>query len=291
MRKILFLLFIQVTSIYAQTELLVLAKSGLNVRINSDLQSEKIGKFIYAEKVEVLKKTNKFLNITDNGKIIKGEWYKVKGKSQSNEIITGYVFSSFLTKPKQKDIFEFINYDDNFDYSLLNTKKGDTLYSFINDNNDDRSYLRGDSIEIEWKEDLIYIAGNGDTKEIDDWIISTKKIKDGKVSDFRKNYNREIKYYYTENYAQSFLNDIYLIVENYIVNSKNELIKNLIKERRQLEFSIEDRKRNDLDYLVLGIGHSIEHKISTIQWLYYNNDTGRLYEYDLPNDKLIEYKY
>ena len=130
----------------------------------------------YAEKVEVLKKTNKFLNITDNGKIIKGEWYKVKGKSESNKIITGYVFSSFLTKPKQKDIFEFINYDDNFDYSLLNTKKGDTLYSFINDNNDDRSYLRGDSIEIEWKEDLIYIAGDGDTKEIDDWIISTKKV-------------------------------------------------------------------------------------------------------------------
>ena len=224
MKKILFLLFIQVTSIYAQTELLVLAKSGLNVRINSDLQSDKIGKFIYAEKVEVLKKTNKFLNITDNGKIIKGEWYKVKGKSESNKIITGYVFSGFLTKPKQKDIFEFINYDDNFDYSLLNTKKGDTLYSFINDNNDDRSYLRGDSIEIEWKEDLIYIAGDGDTKEIDDWIISTKKIKDGKVSDFRKNYNKEIKYYYTKNYAQSFLNDIYLIVENYIVNSKNELI-------------------------------------------------------------------
>ena len=92
-------------------------------------------------------------------------------------------------------------------------------------------------------------------------------------------------------YTPSYLNDIYLIVECYIVNSKNELIENLIDEREQLEYSIENRTRNGKDYLVLGISHSFEGRTVTIQWLYYNNETGELYEYDLSNDALIECKY
>lgn len=293
MKKITFTLFIlvQFNLLLAQTELLVLAKNGLNIRSDSDLSSEKTGKFNYAERIKVLEKTDKYFEVIDDGKTVKGQWYKVEGKSQTNEIVTGYVFSGFLTKPKQKGAFEFISYNDDYDYSILNAQKEKSLYGFINDKNNDRSYLRGDIIEIEWEEDLIYIAGDGDAKEIYDWIISTRKIKNGSVSNFRKNYKKEIKYYYTDNYAQSYLDEIYLIVEYYISNSKNELLINLIEEKKQLEFSIENRKRNNLDYLVLGIGHSFEHSTSTIQWLYYDADREKLYEYDLPNDQLIEYKY
>ncbi|MCF6279150.1 MAG: hypothetical protein L3J14_02265, partial [Flavobacteriaceae bacterium] len=204
-------------------------------------------------------------------------------------IITGYVFSGFLTKPKQKDTFEFILYDDNYDYFYFTAKKEKKTYHFIT-NGEEINFLRGDIIEIEWREVIITNAGDEDIKELANRILAIKKIKNGIVSNFRKDYKKEIKYHYTDNYSQSYLDYIYLIIEYYIANSKNELIRNLLEEKEQIEYSIENRSRNGTDYLVIGINHSFEFKTSTLQWLYYS-ENGKLYEYDLPNDKLIEYKY
>ena len=280
MKKIilLFLIFIQIIPVYAQTDFFVLAKSGLNVRSNSNLSSEKIGKFNYSEKIKLLDKTDKYFEVKDNGKTIRGQWYKVTGKSDINKIITGYVFSGFLTKPKQKDTFEFILYDDNYDYFYFTAKKEKTEYRFIT-NGEEINFLKGDIIEIEWREVLITNAGDEEIKELDNRIISVKKIKDGIVSNFRKKYNKEIKYHSTIDYSQSYLDYIYLIVEYYIVNSKNELIKNLIEEKKELGYSIENKIRKGKEYILLGINHTSEFKTSTIQWLYYNGNNGKLYEY------------
>ncbi len=291
MKKItcLFALLLFSIQLLAQNELLVTAKNGLNIRVAPNLNSEKLGKFNYAEKVTVLEKTNQNFEIIDNNTTIKGAWFKVKGTSTTNNNITGYVFSGFLSKPPQTNTFEFISYNDDGDYTFLKAKKGKTYY-FINDKITDRSYVRGDIIEIKWKEDIIYVAGDGETKEISEWIISTKKVKDGNVSNFRKNYTNKIGYYDTYGFSQSFLDDLYLIVEYYVVHSKNKLIKELIKTNKQIEFLIEKTKRNNEDFITFGIGHSNNHRVNTIQWLYYNNRTEKLYEYDIANDKLIEFK-
>ena len=291
MKKIIltFLILIQVTFFYAQTNFFVLAKNGLNVRLDSNVNSEKTGKFNYAEKVKLLEATNKYFEVKDNGEIIKGQWYKVIGKSDVNEMITGYVFSGFLTKPKQKDTFEFILYDDNYDYFYFTAKKDKKTYSFIT-NGEEINFLRGDIIEIEWKEVIITSAGDEDVKELNNRLLTIKKIKNGIVSNFRKIYKKKIKYHYTNNYSQSYLNFIYLNVEYYIANSKDKQIRNLIQKKEQIEYSIENRNRNGTDYLVIGINHLFEFKTSPLQWLYYNVKNGKLYEYDLPNDELIEYK-
>ena len=176
---------------------------------------------------------------------------------------------------------------------LLNAKKGNDFYGFINDKNDDRSYLKGDLIEIKWKNDTIFIAGDGETPEIADWIISTKKIKDGNVSIFRNTYKKQLKFNWSKenNYSASYLDKLYLLVEDYIANSKVETIKLSIKNKDQLEYSIEQQTRNGEEYTVLGIYYIFEHKLNTLKWLYYENgDRPKLYEYDLPNDKLIEFK-
>ncbi|WP_370458292.1 SH3 domain-containing protein [Cellulophaga sp. L1A9] len=267
-----------------------MSKSGLNVRSDSDLNSEKIGKFNFAEQVKLLEITDKYFEVKDNGEVIKGQWYKVIGKSVINEIITGYVFSGFLTKPKQKGTFEFILYDDNYDNFYCTAKKENKTYNFIT-NGEEINLLRGDIIEIEWKEAIITSAGDEDIKELYNQLLSIKKIKNGIVSNFRKNYKKQIKYYYTDNYSQSYLDYIYLNVEYYISNSKKKLIKNLIQEKKQIEYSIGNRSRNGTNYLVIGINHSFEFKTIPLQWLYYNEKNGKLYEYDLPKDELIEYKY
>ncbi|WP_264550598.1 hypothetical protein [Flavobacterium sp. N2038] len=190
-----------------------------------------------------------------------------------------------------KDTFEFVEYNDDFDYTSIQVKKENELLGFVNDKNDDRSLLRGDICEIQWKKDTIYVAGDGDTPMLEDWLISVRKIKDGNVSKMRKEYKKELKYHWSkeDNYSQSFLDKIYLLTEYYIANSKNELLQLHIKNKEQINYSIENQKREDRDFTIMGIGYEFENRSNIFQWLYYDNENGKLYEYDLPNDALNEF--
>lgn len=110
-----------------------------------------------------------------------------------------------------------------------------------------------------------------------------------KVSDFRKNYGKEIYYNYSGdfNYTQKYLDELYLIAEYYIANSKNELLKSIIENKGRLEYSVEQQQRNDKEYTVLGIGTVTEGRITKAQWIFYDAENKILYEYDLPNDELV----
>lgn len=190
-----------------------------------------------------------------------------------------------------QDIFQFVSYNDDGDYMLLNAQKGKDSYSFINDKNDDRSLLKGDEIDVKWKNDTIYIAGDGETPEIAEWIVSVKKTADGKVSKFRKEYKKELKYHWDkEDYSQDYLDKLYLLAEYYIANSKNPLIQKAIQSKDQIEYSIEDRDKNNRAYVVLGIGYEFEYRFTIMQWIYIDAENQKIYEYDLANEKLIEFR-
>ena len=191
-----------------------------------------------------------------------------------------------------KDTFEFIEYNDDFDYTSIYIKKGNEIHGFVNDKNDDRSLLRGDICEIQWKKDTVFVAGDGGTPMIDDWLISIRKIKDGNVSRLRIEYKKELKYHWSkdDNYSKSFLDKIYSLTEYYIANSKNELLQLHIKNKEQISYSIENQTREKKDFTIMGIGYEFENRSNIFQWLYYDNENGKLYEYDLPNDKLNEFK-
>lgn len=113
-----------------------------------------------------------------------------------------------------------------------------------------------------------------------------------KVSDFRKNYGKEIYYHYSGdfNYTQAFLDELYLIAEYYIANSKNELLKSIIDNKDRLEYSVEQQQRDGKKYTVLGIGTINEGRITKAQWLFYDAENKILYEYDLPNDELVVFE-
>lgn len=189
------------------------------------------------------------------------------------------------------DTFVFDKYNDNGDYLLLIAYKKDNIFSFVN-TKEDRSLLKGDVVKITWKEDRILSPVESEKAESANWIVTLKKIKNGTVSNFRNTYKKEISYYYdtTLTYSQSYLNDLYLITEYYIANSQNKLLKHLIENNYAIQYSIEQQTRNKQEYTVLGISSETEHRVSTIQWLYYNVEKDLLYEYDLINDTLIAFK-
>ena len=56
-----------------------------------------------------------------------------------------------------------------------------------------------------------------------------------------------------------------------------------------LTYSIEDGEKSGRSYTILGISNEFENRTSIIQWLYLDNENRKLYEYDLGNDKLIEF--
>jgi len=190
-----------------------------------------------------------------------------------------------------RTIAEFLAYNDDGDYPLLSARKKNELVSFINDNSDERRLLRGDLIEVVWKTDTIYIAGDGERAEQAQKIVSVKKIADGKVSRFRKTYRKPLKYHWgeQENYTKSFLDKLYLVVEYYVAGSENQLLQSMIKNGKEINYSIENQTREAKEYVLIGISGISEHHINTIQWLYYDTDNGKLYEYDLPKDSLIEF--
>jgi len=191
------------------------------------------------------------------------------------------------------DTVQFINFNDNYDYMLFfaqkKKEKVSLIYDLIYENKFD--FFQGDEIEVKWKIDSISIAGDDERLDFSEWLISAKKIKDGKVSLFRKKFTKPIKYINHHEYSDTYTDHLYKLVEYYLANSQQEIVKNHVKDpNTKFIFSIGKTEREGIDFTVLGISNDFESHLSTIQWLYYDSDKDILYEYDLANDKLIEFK-
>jgi hypothetical protein len=189
------------------------------------------------------------------------------------------------------DTVEFVNFDGNGDYALFTVQKNKKLISFYTDLADAKEFKRGDILEAAWKMDTIYEAGEGEKQEFAEWLVNAKKLKDGNVSLFRKKHPKPIKYFTDkEDYTADFKDYLYEQVEFYLANSKNELVKTAIQNpNTDLSYSIEEKDREGHSYIVLGISNDFEHHTNIIQWLYMESINRKLYEYDLPNDKLIQF--
>lgn len=99
-----FILFFNYSS--AQEYYHVTAESGLNVRYNTDLTSKKIAKIPFGVVVEKIATMNIELSVKDHGKVVKGNWVKVKFYNYpyliSKNYKEGFVFDGFLKPMKNK---------------------------------------------------------------------------------------------------------------------------------------------------------------------------------------------
>lgn len=198
-----------------------------------------------------------------------------------------------LNKGEQyADEAEYVDYDANGDYALFTVKKGKEVVALQTNFEGSDQFNRGDVLKITWKMDSTFIAGEGEKLDFTEWLINAEKVKDGNVSLFKKKYPKPIKYTWAEveEYTKDFKDYLYTQVEYYLANSKKDLVKAHLKNPdTELVYSIEDRQKDGRSYTVLGIANEFEHHISIIQWLYLDSENRKLYEYDLANDKLVEF--
>jgi hypothetical protein len=105
-KQITYFLILLSINLYAQNFLYVGAQNGLLVREFPDLNSKKIGKFNFRDKVEILEYSKEKITISDNDIHITGRWYKVKEVSNASVALIGFVFSGYLTYNKMSVIKE-----------------------------------------------------------------------------------------------------------------------------------------------------------------------------------------
>lgn len=163
MKHLLAILFLfQIHLSVAQKTLYVSAENGLIVRSGPNKNANRIGKINYAEEIISFQNTNRFLEIIDDGLVIKGEWYQVSANEESGNVIEGYVFSGFLTskEPKKKINIKFEKFSIQFDHiALLDSEK--TL-----------SNIQKDTVKLNCD-----VAGSLENKKIKILSTSFKKIE------------------------------------------------------------------------------------------------------------------
>lgn len=203
--------------------------------------------------------------------------------------------AALYTDSLYADRFEFLGYDDNGDYPLLFVRRDTTIFSLICNWKDSVAYdyNRGDIITVNWKMDSSWVAGDGDRLELVPWAVSGKKITAGKVTLFRKKYNKPLRYTYSKEdaYTAGFLDELYLLVEYYLANSRQPLIQQYQARLAEADFvySIENREEKGTQYVMIGISANTGEHNTVIQWLYIDPGTKQILEYDLAGDRLVPF--
>ena len=87
------------------------------------------------------------------------------------------------------------------------------------------------------------------------------------------------------------------LIVDYIKNSENELIKIHFKNKDKLQWIIDSTEKNDsTQFYIYNIGVDVTDedgsslRFSSCGWVYLDSVKRKLYEYDLPNEQLIEWR-
>ena len=202
---------------------------------------------------------------------------------QDEKLIRGQIYA---------DTLEFGTFEADGDYPLISMKKDGQDYVFLYEDSIGPRWNRGDIIEVRWKMDYMGPDDEYGTWPVKEWVVGTKKLKEGKVSHFRERYQKPLEYYYDSrfDFTPACLDKIYRLVEYYLASSEQELITANINDPSSVfVYSIEEQERDGRDYYLVGISNQFETVSSIIQWIYLSDDLQDIYEYNLPDDRLIKF--
>lgn len=194
---------------------------------------------------------------------------------------------------KQTDTVLFKEFNDDGDYFLFIVAQGKQQMSLIY--NDDilnrNDFVRGDKVMIEWELDSIRNAGDDEVLDFVKRLKKAKKIKEGKVSLFRKEHNKTITYVSNgavDNYSDHFINQVHNIVEYVVANSKAETLQRVLQTpKATLFYSITEVEKVNRMYYVFHISSKIDGQLKDIQQIYQDVERATLYQYDPVTDALI----
>ncbi|WP_162618567.1 hypothetical protein [Pedobacter yulinensis] len=194
----------------------------------------------------------------------------------------------YTSKPRHLTGMTFIKYLDGSNQDQFMARRGNSTYTFMIDKADS-SLNRGDLVRVTWKDSTITVPGNA-VRVPARKLLAVQKTGDGPVSRFRKYYGKQLNYTWPtdENYTSRHLDKIYLSTEYYLAGTSNPLLRLAIRQQQALTYSIETRERENRLYTVVGIATAGANGSQIVQWLFIGVEDDLIYEYDLPEDRLVK---
>jgi hypothetical protein len=111
------------------------------------------------------------------------------------------------------DTVAYVDFNDDGDYWWFYVRKGkDTIALAYNDS---PNFIKGEELEIRWKMDSIWVAGDGDRLDFSEWLVSAKRLKPLKLT------NKKVKFLWREmQYVEDLDGEFNVITlnEKYIKN-------------------------------------------------------------------------
>ncbi|MFD1552874.1 hypothetical protein DNU06_08080 [Putridiphycobacter roseus] len=122
--------------------------------------------------IQIPSDTTALIPAEENTKTTENKVRKVKSSVRANSLVS--------LKEIYIDSIEFIGYNDDFDYFLLTGKKNKRAIDFFYDwqwkKNGAYDFKSGDIIEVKWKMDTFWVAGDGERADFHEWVIDAKKL-------------------------------------------------------------------------------------------------------------------
>lgn len=127
-----------------------------------------------------------------------------------------------LLKPQEQvefgkiytDTVIYLDFDDNSDYGWFRVLKGKDTIALVY--NDFLEFVKGEEIEISWKMDNIWIAGEGESLDVSEKLISAKRLKSIELT------NQKVQFLWRE---MQYLED--LVGEFNVITLNEEYIKTI----------------------------------------------------------------
>ncbi len=115
--------------------------------------------------------------------------------------------------------------------------------------------------------------------------------KDGTVLTFEKHHVPLIKMKRDQSqYSTGYAARLEKIAQYYLANTQQSLVKyQLENPDASLGYSVEENDWEDVDYTQIGIFNKSGSNVSTLQWLFYEPNSQKLYEFDLNKKQLQEF--
>ncbi|WP_313516785.1 hypothetical protein [Sphingobacterium sp.] len=198
------------------------------------------------------------------------------------------------TQAQVKDTLVFKEFNDDGDRALFFVQKGKKSWPMVLKAKKELSkdLLRGDIIEVLWKAEEIKNI-DGDVMEINQVLLDYSKLKDGKVHALRRAYPNLLQYVKSSDLqlTDPYLAYVTAYLEYYLAYSNQPLIKEILKKKDQAKmiYQIDEITFEGRPYMVIGLGTDQDNKQNILQWIYVDNENRKLYEYDIINQRLIEF--
>lgn len=115
--------------------------------------------------------------------------------------------------------------------------------------------------------------------------------KDGTVLSFQKPASALIKLKRDQSdYSSGYAQRLEKIAQYYLAHTQQSLVKYQIENPNStMGYSVEENDWEDVDYTQIGIFNKSGNNMSTLQWLFYEPKSQKLYEFDLNAKQLKEF--